>query len=56
MTMTINFIVIIITVVVVVVDDDDDDVFRFGANYIFINFAVSHTHLDVVPKEDTQVQ
>eukprot|EP01038_Epipyxis_sp_PR26KG_P005620 gene5620-7762_t len=26
-----------------------------GANYIFINFAVSHTHLDVVPKEDTQV-
>lgn len=27
----------------------------FGANYIFINFAVSHTHLDVVPKEDTQV-
>ena len=27
----------------------------FAANYIFINFAVSHTHLDVVPKEDTQV-
>jgi len=26
-----------------------------GSNYIFINFAVSHTHLDVVPKEDTQV-
>lgn len=26
-----------------------------SANYIFINFAVSHTHLDVVPKEDTQV-
>lgn len=26
-----------------------------GANYIFINFAVSHTHLDVVPKDDTQV-
>mmetsp|Transcript_20845 Transcript_20845/g.35341 ORF Transcript_20845/g.35341 Transcript_20845/m.35341 type:complete len:418 (+) Transcript_20845:61-1314(+) len=26
-----------------------------AANYIFINFAVSHTHLDVVPKEDTQV-
>ena len=27
----------------------------FGANYIFINFAVSHTHLDVVPKDDTKV-
>jgi fatty acid desaturase 2 (delta-6 desaturase) len=27
-----------------------------GSNYIFINFAVSHTHLDVVPKEDTQVR
>jgi fatty acid desaturase len=27
----------------------------FGSNYIFINFAVSHTHLDVVPKEDTKV-
>ena len=26
-----------------------------GSNYIFINFAVSHTHLDTVPKEDTQV-
>jgi fatty acid desaturase len=26
-----------------------------SANYIFIDFAVSHTHLDVVPKEDTQV-
>ncbi len=26
-----------------------------AANYIFINFAVSHTHLDVVAKEDTQV-
>ena len=26
-----------------------------AANYIFINFAVSHTHLPVVPKEDTQV-
>lgn len=25
----------------------------FGANYIFLNFAVSHTHLDVVAKEDT---
>ncbi len=27
----------------------------FAANYIFINFAVSHTHLPVVPKEDTTV-
>lgn len=27
----------------------------FAANYIFLNFAVSHTHLDTVPKEDTQV-
>ncbi len=26
-----------------------------GANYIFINFALSHTHLDTVSKEDTQV-
>jgi fatty acid desaturase 2 (delta-6 desaturase) len=26
-----------------------------GSNYIFINFAVSHTHLDVVSQEDTQV-
>ena len=26
-----------------------------ASNYIFINFAVSHTHLDVVPKEDVQV-
>jgi len=26
-----------------------------GANYIFINFAVSHTHLPVVPANDTQV-
>lgn len=26
-----------------------------ASNYIFINFAVSHTHLPVVPKEDTQV-
>lgn len=26
-----------------------------GANYIFINFAVSHTHLPTVPKEDTEV-
>jgi len=26
-----------------------------GSNYIFINFAVSHTHLDVVPKEDVSV-
>lgn len=26
-----------------------------GANYIFINFAVSHTHLPVVAKDDTQV-
>jgi len=26
-----------------------------ASNYIFINFAVSHTHLDVVPKEDTKV-
>ena len=26
-----------------------------AANYIFINFAVSHTHLPVVPKEDTTV-
>eukprot|EP01036_Dinobryon_divergens_P025523 gene25523-34079_t len=25
----------------------------FGANYIFLNFAVSHTHLDVVAKDDT---
>jgi fatty acid desaturase 2 (delta-6 desaturase) len=28
----------------------------FGANYIFINFALSHTHLDTVPKDDTQVR
>lgn len=27
----------------------------FAANYIFINFAVSHTHLPVVAKDDTQV-
>jgi fatty acid desaturase 2 (delta-6 desaturase) len=27
----------------------------FAANYIFINFALSHTHLDTVEKEDTQV-
>ncbi len=27
----------------------------FAANYIFINFAVSHTHLATVPKEDTKV-
>lgn len=26
-----------------------------GADYIFLNFAVSHTHLPTVPKEDTQV-
>jgi fatty acid desaturase len=26
-----------------------------ASNYIFINFAVSHTHLPTVPKEDTQV-
>eukprot|EP00602_Paraphysomonas_sp_CaronLab_P010885 CAMPEP_0185029754 /NCGR_PEP_ID=MMETSP1103-20130426/16250_1 /TAXON_ID=36769 /ORGANISM="Paraphysomonas bandaiensis, Strain Caron Lab Isolate" /LENGTH=417 /DNA_ID=CAMNT_0027564609 /DNA_START=35 /DNA_END=1288 /DNA_ORIENTATION=- len=26
-----------------------------AADYIFINFAVSHTHLPTVPKEDTQV-
>eukprot|EP01033_Poteriospumella_lacustris_P007596 gene7596-5459_t len=26
-----------------------------GANYIFLHFAVSHTHLPTVPKEDTQV-
>ncbi len=26
-----------------------------GANYIFLNFALSHTHLDVVPKDDTKV-
>jgi fatty acid desaturase 2 (delta-6 desaturase) len=26
-----------------------------SANYIFINFAVSHTHLGVVPKDDTSV-
>lgn len=26
-----------------------------AANYIFINFAVSHTHLDVVDKDDTKV-
>ena len=26
-----------------------------ASNYIFINFAVSHTHLPVVAKEDTQV-
>lgn len=26
-----------------------------ASNYIFINFAVSHTHLPIVPKEDTQV-
>lgn len=25
-----------------------------GSNYIFLNFAVSHTHLDTVAKEDTQ--
>ena len=27
----------------------------FAANYIFINFAVSHTHLEVLAKEDTKV-
>jgi acyl-CoA 6-desaturase (Delta-6 desaturase) len=27
-----------------------------AANYIFINFAVSHTHLDVVPKDDEKVR
>lgn len=27
----------------------------FAANYIFINFAVSHTHLPVIEKEDTTV-
>ncbi len=27
----------------------------FGSNYIFLNFAVSHTHLDVVAKDDTTV-
>lgn len=27
----------------------------FASNYIFINFAVSHTHLPVVPKDDTTV-
>lgn len=26
-----------------------------AADYIFLNFAVSHTHLPTVPKEDTQV-
>jgi len=26
-----------------------------GATYIFLNFAVSHTHLPTVPKDDTQV-
>jgi len=26
-----------------------------GSTYIFLNFAVSHTHLPTVPKEDTQV-
>lgn len=26
-----------------------------ASNYIFINFAVSHTHLDVVAKDDTEV-
>jgi len=26
-----------------------------GSNYIFINFAVSHTHLGVVPANDTEV-
>ncbi|CAM9341143.1 unnamed protein product [Ectocarpus fasciculatus] len=26
-----------------------------GSDYIFLNFAVSHTHLPTVPKEDTQV-
>ena len=26
-----------------------------AANYIFINFAVSHTHLPIVPKDDTLV-
>jgi len=26
-----------------------------GANYIFLNFALSHTHLPVVDKDDTQV-
>jgi hypothetical protein len=27
----------------------------FESNYIFLNFAVSHTHLDVVAKDDTTV-
>lgn len=27
-----------------------------GANYIFINFALSHTHLPVVAKDDNQVR
>jgi fatty acid desaturase len=27
----------------------------FAANYIFLNFAVSHTHLATVPKEDSKV-
>jgi len=27
----------------------------FAANYIFINFAVSHTHLDTVDEDDTKV-
>lgn len=27
----------------------------FGSNYIFLNFAVSHSHLDVVPKDDLSV-
>lgn len=27
----------------------------FGSNYIFLNFAVSHTHLPVVAKDDTTV-
>jgi fatty acid desaturase 2 (delta-6 desaturase) len=26
-----------------------------GSNYIFLNFAVSHTHLDTVPKDDDKV-
>lgn len=26
-----------------------------ASNYIFLNFAVSHTHLPVVDKEDTKV-
>ena len=26
-----------------------------GANYIFLNFAVSHTHLDTVAKDDDKV-